>query len=274
MRFPEELAAGRFPVALEITPPQKPLPKVLLRRARLLGDAACAINVIQRPGRQSSLDASLSLAAEGFHPVWHLVTRGRTAAEIAADLDRAAAEGIRQLLCIRGDHAGADMPGAPTIRDVVAMAAERVPGALIGATLNQYAPGSDAVLRNLFPKLWAGASYIQTQPVFELEHLRPFAEAVRERSPETRIVAMAMPLLSLAAADKIEARLKVNLAPALRARIGAGEESAWSLFDDAVTALAESPLVDAVAIMTFETDAPPEMGARIVQALRRARIAA
>ncbi|MBE0612003.1 MAG: hypothetical protein IH609_21665, partial [Dehalococcoidia bacterium] len=56
--FAEKLDAGQFAVALEITPPQRDLPKVLLRRARLLGTAAQAINVIQRPGRQSSLDAS------------------------------------------------------------------------------------------------------------------------------------------------------------------------------------------------------------------------
>ncbi|MEJ5221060.1 MAG: hypothetical protein WHT63_03510 [Tepidiforma sp.] len=84
MRFLDRLAAGEFAVALEITPPQRHLPKVLLRRARLLGDAADAVNVIQRPDRQSSLEASLELLAAGIDPVWHLAARGETRASVAA----------------------------------------------------------------------------------------------------------------------------------------------------------------------------------------------
>ncbi|MCK9520718.1 MAG: methylenetetrahydrofolate reductase [Dehalococcoidia bacterium] len=270
MSFPERLAAGTFPVALEITPPQAPLPRVLLRRARLLGDAACAINVIQRPNRQTSLEASIELIAAGLHPVWHLVTRGRGRDEIVADLKRAAAGGVRQLLVIRGDHRAADAPGAPTIRETVALAREHIPGAAIGATLNQYVADRAAVLRNLFPKLEAGASYVQTQPVFDLEALRPYGEALRERHPGTAIVAMAMPLLELDAADRIESRLKLALPTSLRSRIEAGPEEAWAAFDELIAALAKSDIVDGLAIMTFEMDPSPEAGTRIVEALRKA----
>src|SRR5690242_11114807 len=105
MSFAERLRDGRFAVALEITPPQKPLAVVLLRRARLLGELAHAVNVIQRPGRQSSLDASIELLRAGVRPTWHVVTRGSERSEIEAALDRAAAAGIRQILAIRGDHA-------------------------------------------------------------------------------------------------------------------------------------------------------------------------
>ena len=59
--FAERLSRGGFAVALEITPPKKRLEEVLLRRARLL-PGVDAINVIQRPDRLSSLDASLLLA--------------------------------------------------------------------------------------------------------------------------------------------------------------------------------------------------------------------
>ena len=47
------------------------------------------------------------------------------------------------------------------------MAREALPNALIGATLNQYGRDEAAVLRNLLPKLRAGASYVQTQPAFD-----------------------------------------------------------------------------------------------------------
>ncbi|MGH2601936.1 MAG: methylenetetrahydrofolate reductase, partial [Dehalococcoidia bacterium] len=76
MSFAARLRAGRFVVALEVTPPQRPRVGVLLRRAGLLGNGAGAINVIQRPDRWSSLEASLALGAAGRDPVWHLVNRG------------------------------------------------------------------------------------------------------------------------------------------------------------------------------------------------------
>jgi len=273
MPFHQRLEAGHFAVALEITPPQRDLPGVLLRRARLLGPLAHGVNVIQRPGRQSSLDASLALRETGIEPVWHLVTRGRTREDIRADLARAEAGGIRQVLTILGDHAGTDSPDTPTLRETVGLCVECLPGAVIGATLNQYAPDQAAVLRNLLPKLKAGASYVQTQPVFDLTDLEPLARAVDAASPATRLVAMAMPLLSLEAGEKIEARLNIRLPQALRRTLESGDTSAaWAAFDNTIVALARSDLVDGVAVMTFEMDAPAGMGARIADSLRAAGV--
>ena len=269
MTFAEALHGGRFPVALEITPPQTPLPGVLLRRAGLLGDAVTTVNVIQRPGRQSSLEASLYLCGGPFEPVWHLVTRGTSRDEVRAQMEAASEGGIRQLLCIRGDHAGGDTADTPTIREAVSMARDLIPGATIGATFNQYAPDSAAAMRNLWPKLKAGASYVQTQPVFDLETLRPSAEAIKSASPDAALVAMVMPLLTIGAAEKLEMRIGMRLPEALRGRLAGGQvEDAWAAFDETLAALSESPLVDAIAIMTLEMDAPEGIGPRIVQGLR------
>jgi methylenetetrahydrofolate reductase (NADPH) len=262
MSFKRMLGSGEFPFALEITPPQRSLPAVLLRRARLIGGHAAAVNVIQRPGRQSSLDASCELRRAGLSPAWHLVTRGRQTGEIAADLATAKAEGIEQLLVIAGDHASA--VSGPTIREVVEVAARAVPGALIGATLNQYVPDHAAVLRNLFPKLAAGARYVQTQPVFSIEALRPLAEAVKERSPGTMLVPMAMPLETQDAADRIAARLGIR-PPA----VAGSSEGAWAAFAEMLLALKTSPLFDGVAIMTFEMDPPPGVAAKLIAVLDR-----
>jgi len=51
---------------------------VLQRRARLLEARTLTVNVIQRPERQSSLEAALELKREGLEPIWHLATGGRT----------------------------------------------------------------------------------------------------------------------------------------------------------------------------------------------------
>ena len=271
MTFALDLASGQFPVALEITPPQSSLPAVLLRRGRLLGDSIRAINVIQRPGRQSSLEASISLREKGFAPTWHLVTRGASRADLAAQLGQAAAGGIQQVLCIRGDHPGTDSPDTPTIREAIAMVRDALPGALVGATLNQYAPDQGAVLKNLLPKLKAGATYIQTQPVFELSQLAPLVGALKDTHPEAAIVAMVMPILTIVAAEKIERRIGVRLPESLRARLERGDAAdAWAAFDGTLCELRQSPLVDGVAIMTFEMDAPTGTGERVLRGLRAA----
>ncbi len=271
MRFRRRLDDGQFAVALEILPPQRPLPKVLLRRARLLDALPQAINVIQRPGRQSSLEASLSLAAQGMQPAWHLVTRGRPKGDIARDLESASAGGIHQVLCILGDHQGGEVPDAISIREAVAMARDLLPGALIGATLNQYGKDQDAVLRNLLPKLRAGASYVQTQPVFEPSRLEPFAAAIAREGEDTRIIAMAMPLLTLQAAERIEERLGVRLPEGVRELLANSDEGlAWAAFQSTIEQLVAAPFIDGVAIMTFEGDAPAETGARIAAVLRSA----
>jgi 5,10-methylenetetrahydrofolate reductase len=274
MTFAAALAARRFPITLEITPPQRPRATVLVRRAGLLGPHTRTINVIQRSNRQSSLDASLQLRAAGFNPVWHLVNRGRTRAEIAADLDLARDGGITQTLCIRGDHPGSDTNDTPSIRESVRMVRAQIPGALIGATLNQYAPDRGAVLRNLFPKLAAGAGYVQTQPVFDLDALRPFVEALRDHSPDTWIVPMVMPLLSVETVRTIESRLGISLpAPLCRRIERAGATTAWQSFEETVIALRRSDLADGLAVMTFEMDPSPETGQRVIAALRAAGIA-
>lgn len=269
MPFAERLAAGRFAVALEITPPQSHLPKVLLRRARFLGEHPHAINVIQRPGRQSSLEASIHLKSMGIEPVWHLVTRGRTRADVRAEIDQAAAAGIRQVLCIRGDHTAGDTAETPTLKECVALVRARMPGALIGATLNQYAPDHEAVLRNLLPKLRAGATYVQTQPVLELETLRPLAERVLEAAPGTRIAAMVMPLLSPEQAVHIAGRLGITLPAGYEARLQT-EAAAWEAFEEIVASLTAAKLVAGAAIMNVEMDPPPAVGERILHALRKA----
>ena len=266
MSFAERLARGAFPVALEITPPQGTRDHVLLRRANFLAGTATAINVVSRPMRQSSLAASITLRAAGYNPAWHLVTRGRSREQLQRELLDAAAGSVNQVLVVRGDHEAADAPGAPTIRETISLARESMPEALLGATLNQYLPDRAAVLRNLLPKLHAGANYVQTQPVFDLETVRPLAEAVKSANPKVHVVAMVMPLLTPDAAARVGARLGITL----RKDLAAVEAFAWQHFDETVAALAASPLVDGLAVMTFEMDPPASVGLRIVEALRKA----
>lgn len=271
MSFASDLRAGAFPVSLEITPPQKLLRGVLLRRARLLGPNVRTVNVIQRPDRLPSLDASVELLRHGFEPVWHLVTRGREAEEITRDIERAAEAGIRHVLCLLGDHTVEREPAHPLrIREVIALLRTLAPEMSVGATLNQYAPSTGNVFRNLVAKVEAGAGYVQTQPVVGPEPFARLAERVRRELPTLRIVAMAMPIHSELVAQRVAARLGITLDEATLARLAAGD--GWGHFSEAVAFLRHSGLADGVAIMTFEMDPPKETGDRIRHALADAGI--
>lgn len=263
------LASPDVFLALEITPPRGQKHDVLVRRAGLLGGAAAAINVIQRPDRQSSLEASRDLRAGGYDPVWHLVARGDDAHDLPAALERAASAGIEDVLCILGDR-----PGAPAmkVRDLVAAVRSSLPRASVGATVNQYATG-ESVVRNLLGKLDAGASFVETQPVFAVERLEPVVEESKRRYPGVGFVALAMPLDTPAAAARMEARLGFAIPHAYRARIAEGPDAAWEAFTENLVALKESGLVAGIAIMTPEMDPSLATRDRIRSAIAKAGLA-
>ena len=226
------------------------------------------MNVIQRPDRLPSLEASIELLAMGFEPVLHLVVRGREREDVAAELRRAGDAGIENVLCILGDHPVAREPErAVKVRDAVALACEIIPGAFVGATLNQYVEPFDRALGNLLPKLRAGARWVQTQPVFDLALLRRAVEAVRSSEPDVSIVAMVMPIESMERAAQMESRLRVRLPENARRQVEAG--GGWELFAEIVQTLRGERIVDGIAVMTFEMDPAPSVGDQVREALRR-----
>ncbi len=227
------------------------------------------VNVIQRPDRLSSLEASVELAAMGFEPVLHLVVRGRERRDVANELRRAAEAGIRNVLCLLGDHPVSVEPREGLkVREAVALACELIPDAFVGATLNQYVEPFGRALRNLLPKLRAGARWVQTQPVFDLDLLRGAVEALRTEEASVYVVAMVMPLASAETAEKMEARLGVRLPEAARRQVEAG--GGWELFAETVQVLHERRLVDGLAVMTFEMDPSPSVGDRVRELLVQA----
>ncbi len=256
-------------VALEITPPRAPKVEVLLRRARLLDGLASAVNVIQRPDRQSSLDASCELRAAGHSPVWHLVARGDEARDLPPAFERAAAAGVTDILCILGDR-----PGQATmkVRELVAATHTALPGASVGATINQYAAGENAI-SNLFGKLEAGASFVETQPVFSLETLAPVVASTVKEFASVRFVAMAMPVETAESADRMETRLGFSIPREYREQVEQGPEAAWDAFAANLRALRESGLVAGIAIMTPEMDPSSATRARIRAAVLQAGLA-
>jgi methylenetetrahydrofolate reductase (NADPH) len=116
------LAAGRFAVTAEVTPPLSADAGVLLARTAPLKGRADAVNVTDGAGARvtmSSLAAAAILARAGIEPVLQVTCRDRNRIALAADLIGAAALGITNIMALHGDDPkGGDLPEAKPVYDL------------------------------------------------------------------------------------------------------------------------------------------------------------
>ncbi len=199
------LSAGHFVVTAEVGPPRGPDPAEVKTKAGILRGVADAYNVTDNQTavvRMSSIAASKVLLQEGLEPVMQMVCRDRNRIAIQSDLLGAWALGMRNVLCLSGDHqcagAGGKLqghPGAKNVYDIDSIQLIRIvkdlrdgaiqeggdsisPAApfLIGAAWTPLGPPEKFRTIRLAKKINAGADFIQTQAVYDVKH---FAEAVR-----------------------------------------------------------------------------------------------
>ncbi len=199
------LAAGHFVVTAEVGPPRGPDPSDVKKKALILRRVADAYNVTDNQTavvRMSSIAASKILLQNGLEPVMQIVCRDRNRIAIQSDLLGAWALGIRNVLCLSGDHQSAGAggklkghPGAKNVYDIDSIQLISVvrglrdeavqeggdsisPAApfLIGAAWTPFGPPEKFRTIRLAKKIDAGADFIQTQAVYDIKR---FAEAVR-----------------------------------------------------------------------------------------------
>ena len=205
-RLEQVLKAGEFAVTVEVGPPRGPNAGAVIDKARLLTGVADGYNVTDNQTavvRMSSIAASKILLDEGLEPVIQMVCRDRNRIAMQSDLLGASALGIRNVLCLSGDHqkasAGGKLkghPGAKNVYDIdsiqlVSMVAGMRDRAVqeggdplteptpfwIGAAWTPLAPPTDFRVFRLAKKVQAGADFIQTQAIFDL---RAFAHAMQQ----------------------------------------------------------------------------------------------
>ncbi|MCH7931144.1 MAG: methylenetetrahydrofolate reductase, partial [Proteobacteria bacterium] len=116
------LRSGRFVVTAEITPPDSAEPAAVLERVGALRDSVDAINVTDGAGARahmSALACAAILVREGVDPVLQVTARDRNRIALQGDLIGAAALGIRNILCLRGDDPETgDQPEAKPVFDL------------------------------------------------------------------------------------------------------------------------------------------------------------
>jgi 5,10-methylenetetrahydrofolate reductase len=202
-RLERVLRAGHFTVTAELGPPQSADPTVILEKAKLLSGLSEAVNITDNQTavvRMSSIGAGVLAMQAGLEPIVQMTCRDRNRLAMQSDLLGAYALGVRNLLCLTGDHQSfGNHPTAKNVHDldsiqllqmVKNMRDERVfqcgdefkgqePRFFIGAAAAPFADPYDFRPYRLAKKVKAGADFIQTQLIYDIERFEDFMSRVR-----------------------------------------------------------------------------------------------
>lgn len=200
-RLQQKLMKGRFVLTAEVCPPKGCDCSEFLEKARRLAPLVDAVNITDNQGatmRISPLAAAALLMREGIEPIYQITCRDRNRLALQSDLLGAAALGISNVLALSGDHIsfGDHRAGKPVfdldsvqllqairgLGEGQDMAGKRIAGSpafFVGAAAAPEAEPFELTTFKLEKKVAAGASFFQTQAVFDPERLALFTEAIK-----------------------------------------------------------------------------------------------
>ncbi len=215
------LTSGGFAVTAEVGPPKGTGAKVVQRKGEQLRAYCDAVNVTDNQTaivRMSSFASCVLLKQLGVDPVMQIVCRDRNRIAIQSDVLGAVALGIHNILCLSGDHQRlGNHPTAKSVFDLDSIqliqtlkqmrdekkfiCGEEISGEVplfIGAAENPYADPFEYRVIRLAKKVKAGADFIQTQGIFEVEKFARWMAEVRERGldQQVHILAGVIPMRS------------------------------------------------------------------------------
>ncbi len=202
MTLKEKIKNRKFIITAEIGPPKGVDIKPNLEEALMLKERVDAVNVTDSQSavmRLGSLAVSRLLKEEGVEPIYQLTCRDRNRIALQSDALSAAALGIENVLVLTGDHPSrGDHPAAKPVfdldsvqliaalkgleggKDMAGKELKGVPDFCIGAVVN---PGADPLEPELIKfekKVKAGASFFQTQGIYDVGAFAAFMEKVKD----------------------------------------------------------------------------------------------
>nr|WP_152947505.1 methylenetetrahydrofolate reductase [Desulfofundulus thermobenzoicus] len=233
------LERGEFVVTAEIGPPKHASAEGIRHHAHMLKDYVDATNITDCQTavvRLSSIASAVHILDCGIEPIVQMTCRDRNRIAIQSDLLGAYSLGMRNLLCLSGDHQkfGSE-PTAKNVYDIDSihliylmrrMRDEKLffsgepikdhePRFFIGAVANPFADPFEYRVDRLEKKVEAGAEFIQTQCIYDMERFERFMEMVRERGIHERvhILAGVTPLKSWRAAKYLQTSVSGMIVP-------------------------------------------------------------
>lgn len=216
--FHDQLKSGNFIVTAEYLPRAETGGTAIEATLKTMAEVPSAVNCADNPFgvAMSSLAASVILARSGIEPIYQVVTRDRNRIAIQSDLLGAAALGIRNILCLSGYHQTlTDQPESANVYDLDStqlislvktmrdrgelLNGERINGpfpVVVGAVANPCLKPVELGILRLKQKVEAGADFIQTHAVFDVDQFALWLDAAKQAgiTGKTAILAGVFPL--------------------------------------------------------------------------------
>ncbi len=200
--FKEALESGKFVVTSEVAPPKGTNLQTMIHHVEILRDKVDGMNVTDHQSsvmRFPSLGGALLVKEMGGEPILQMTCRDRNRLALQADLLFAHSRGIQNVLCLTGDsvvlgdHKEAkgvfDLDSSQLLATIRLMEKgndlgdNKLDGAIsfcAGAIVTPEANPIEPQLIKFEKKIEAGAEFIQTQAVYDLDNFRRFMDYARQ----------------------------------------------------------------------------------------------
>ena len=212
------LENGQFAITAEMAPPKGYDFSEQVEVAQLLKGKVHGVNVTDMQSaclKASSLGLCVHLKQAGLEPILQITGRDRNRMAIMGEILSAASFGIDTMLALTGDHpVVGDVKNAKPVYDLDSVGilnmlskmeetgldcggnplAGGAPKFFKGAAVTPVYEPMILQVNKLRQKVDAGARYIQTQGIFELESLKRFLDAVDKAQINVPIMAGIIPL--------------------------------------------------------------------------------
>lgn len=286
------LNEGHFAVTAEIGPPKSCNVGFVEKKAELLRGYSDAFNITDNQTaivRMSSIAAGAIVQRMGLEPVIQMTCRDRNRIGLQSDVLGAAALGITNILCLTGDHQSfGNHPEAKNVFDLDSVqlikavrdmrdegrfiCGEEIkvkPEMYIGCVENPFADPFEFRVMRLKKKAEAGAQFVQTQCVLELDRFKKFMHMAAEEGITEKVAVLAgvMPIKSAKMARYMQKNVAgMMVSDELCARLEKAvdvKEEAISIVVEQIQELRSVPGVKGVHIMAVAwEEVVPEIVAR------------
>ena len=206
---------GHFAVTSELGPPKGNDVGVIKRKVDFLRGYVDAVNITDNQTaivRMSSIAASAFVIQMGMEPVMQMVTRDRNRIAMQSDLFGATALGIKNIVCLTGDHhTFGNQVNAKNVHDLDSVqlinmvkmmrdekmlmgGEEKIEGDInmfIGGAANPFADPFEFRALRTAKEAAAGVDFIQTQCIYEMERFKEWMKMIRDLGVHEKVHIMA-----------------------------------------------------------------------------------